>query len=99
MSLDLCILASGSGGNCTVVRTPRGTVLIDAGIGPRTAGARLKGTGVAAADASAICFTHLDRDHFSTNWLRTVVDRQIPLYCHATRVGDLLAMARQWRDG
>ena len=36
MSIDLCVLASGSGGNCTVVRTPAGVVLVDAGLGPRT---------------------------------------------------------------
>ena len=46
MSIELCVLASGSAGNCTVLRTPAGIVLIDAGIGPRTAAGRLKGTGV-----------------------------------------------------
>jgi len=49
MSLELCILASGSGGNCAVVRTPAGIVLIDAGIGPRTTAARMNGTGATFA--------------------------------------------------
>ena len=45
MSVEVCVLASGSSGNCTVVRTPGGLLLLDAGIGPRTVSQRLAGTG------------------------------------------------------
>ena len=45
MSVEVCILASGSGGNCTVVRSPGGTLLIDAGLGPRNTAKRMNGTG------------------------------------------------------
>ena len=31
MSLEICILASGSSGNATVLRSPAGAMLIDAG--------------------------------------------------------------------
>jgi len=94
MSLQLCVLASGSSGNCTVVRSPAGIVLIDCGIGPRTAAARLKGTGVSIHDVSAICLTHLDRDHFNLNWINAIVSRGIRLFCHASRMDELLALAR-----
>jgi phosphoribosyl 1,2-cyclic phosphodiesterase len=90
MSLELCVLASGSSGNCTVVRTPAGVVLVDAGIGPRTAAARMNGTGATVLDVVAICLTHLDRDHFSTGWVTTIRRRGIRLYCHANRIADLL---------
>jgi phosphoribosyl 1,2-cyclic phosphodiesterase len=90
MSLELCVLASGSGGNCTVVRTPAGVVLVDAGIGPRTVAARMNGTGATVRDVIAICLTHLDRDHFSTGWIATIRTRGIRVYCHADRVSDLL---------
>ena len=90
MSLELCVLASGSGGNCTVVRTPGGAVLVDAGIGPRTAAARMNGTGAMVRDVIAICLTHLDRDHFSTGWIATIRTRGIRVHCHAERVADLL---------
>ena len=73
MAIELCVLASGSGGNCTVVRAPRGVMLIDAGIGPRIAATRMNGTGIRVADVSAICLTHLDRDHFGLSWVSTVV--------------------------
>src|SRR6185436_19723089 len=90
MSLEVCVLASGSAGNCTVVRTPAGTLLIDAGIGPRTAAQRLAGTGASVSDVSGICLTHLDHDHFNRNWLATVLGRDVNLYCHESRVDDLL---------
>jgi phosphoribosyl 1,2-cyclic phosphodiesterase len=90
MAVELCVLASGSAGNCTVVRTPSGVMLIDAGIGPRIAAARLTGTGVSVADVSAVCLTHLDRDHFSPSWVNTIVRRGIRVFCHARRVADLI---------
>src|SRR3954451_5241139 len=95
MSLDLCVLASGSGGNCSVVRSPGGVVLIDAGLGPRQVARRLAGTDVSVADISAICLTHLDRDHFNPNWLRTIVRRDIRLFCHAEKTGDVLDLAAE----
>ena len=43
MSLDLCILASGSSGNCTIVRTRAGVMLIEYRDGFRAAVAMLQG--------------------------------------------------------
>jgi phosphoribosyl 1,2-cyclic phosphodiesterase len=65
-------------------------MLIDAGIGPRVAAQRMNGTGVRVSDVSAICLTHLDRDHFSFNWVETIVRRGIRVFCHASRVADML---------
>lgn len=93
MSVEVCVLASGSAGNCTVVRTPGGVMLIDAGIGPTTAAMRMNGTGVAVADVAAICLTHLDRDHINCNWTGTILRRRVRVFCHALRVGDLVRLA------
>ena len=93
MSLQFCFLASGSGGNSTLVRTPSGVMLIDAGMGPRTTSARMNGTGVSAADISAVCLTHLDRDHFNLSWRGFLIRRGIPIYCHRSRVADLSRIA------
>jgi phosphoribosyl 1,2-cyclic phosphodiesterase len=95
MSLELCILASGSAGNCTILRSGRGVVLIDAGIGPRTAAKRMSGTGVLPADVRAICLTHLDRDHFSPTWFDTIERNGIRLFCHESRRGDLAARLQE----
>lgn len=95
MSIQLCILGSGSAGNASVVRTPFGKLLIDAGLGPRTVSMRLDGTGVGVAEIAAICLTHLDRDHFNLNWVTPLLRRQVPLYCHASRVVDLRRIAAE----
>lgn len=93
MSIEVCVLASGSAGNCTVVRSPGGVMLIDAGIGPRITAKRLQGTGVSVADVSVICLTHLDRDHFTPNWLPTITRQGIRLVCHAGRAAELAGLA------
>src|SRR3954469_21768483 len=93
MSVEVCVLASGSAGNCTVVRTPAGTLLVDAGIGPRTASQRLAGTGASVAEVSGICLTHLDHDHFNKNWLTAILSRGINVFCHESRVDDLVRVA------
>lgn len=90
MSIELCVLASGSGGNCSLVRTPAGVLLVDAGIGPRVAARRMNGTGVTLRDVRAICLTHLDRDHFTPNWTRTIRDNDLRVYCHETRIDELM---------
>lgn len=99
MSIELCVLASGSLGNCSALRSPAGVVLIDAGIGPRTTARRMDGTGLHLGDVRAICLTHLDRDHFNINWVKTALDLGIRVFCHASRVDDLLdACDRQIED-
>jgi len=65
----LCVLASGSSGNCSVLRSADGElVLIDAGISPRRASAALSALGYSLEDVSAVVLTHLDSDHFYSSW-------------------------------
>ena len=89
MSLEICVLASGSAGNATILRSPSGILLIDAGIGPRTLTQRLDGTGVRPTDIAALCLTHLDGDHFSARWVSTLLCLNIPIFCHADKVDAL----------
>lgn len=89
MSLELCVLASGSAGNAAIIRSPAGVLLIDAGIGPRTLSERLHGTGVDLGDISALCLTHLDGDHFSPRWVSTLLRLDIQIHCHTNKVDRL----------
>jgi len=68
VSLSLRILASGSSGNCSVVRGPHGAMLIDAGLSPRATARRLENSGVTLDQIEAICLTHIDHDHFHSGW-------------------------------
>src|SRR5436190_19697616 len=89
MSLELCILASGSSGSCSILRTPNGAALIDAGIGLRTFAKRADGAGLSLHDVRAICLTHLHSDHSSFRWLRTITARQLRVSLHARRATGL----------
>ncbi len=91
----LCVLGSGSGGNCSAIRLlPRQVVLIDAGLGPRTTCKRLAHAGQSLDDVRALCVTHFDRDHFKPAWVGVLLERSITLWCHAWHADDL----RRLRD-
>jgi len=94
MSLELCILASGSSGNCSAVRTPAGVMLIDLGLGPRSTAQRLCGTGVVMTDIRAVCVTHLDSDHYRPTWTTTLIRNRIRLFVHEACVDQVLEMGR-----
>ncbi len=66
---SLCVLASGSRGNCSVLvvpstlETPRRVYLIDAGLSPRRTASLLAERGIRPDEVDAIVYTHLDTDH------------------------------------
>jgi L-ascorbate metabolism protein UlaG (beta-lactamase superfamily) len=86
MTLRMCVLGSGSAGNCTVVQLPGGALMIDAGLGPRTVASRLANPGASIRDISAILLTHLDHDHFKYSWLTTIVKQGIRVHVHQRHV-------------
>ena len=63
--LQVCTLASGSSGNCTLVSDGTTHILIDAGISARRIGKSLAVFGLAPADLSAIFITHEHSDHIA----------------------------------
>ena len=63
MNLAICSLASGSSGNCYVVRGGDTFVLVDAGISGRQIRERLAAIGLAPARLSAVLVTHSHSDH------------------------------------
>ena len=63
MSLQICVLASGSSGNCTLVRSGATAVLVDAGLSARETAQRLERTGCAMEHIQAICLSHEHSDH------------------------------------
>jgi phosphoribosyl 1,2-cyclic phosphodiesterase len=87
----LCVLASGSSGNCSVLltgpaRAPRAT-LIDAGLSPRRVAALLAERGLGMHQVDAIVLTHLDRDHWHPAWTKKVRDLAAPVFVHASHLG------------
>ncbi len=76
----LCVLASGSSGNCSVLlrRSERGVraTLIDAGLSPRRTRRLLAEHGVPLRLVDDVLLTHLDSDHFHPGWMREL-DRDV----------------------
>jgi len=72
----LCVLASGSAGNCTALRRADGTIiLVDAGLSPRMTRQRLRDVGACWSRVTDILLTHADRDHFHVGWPKALVHR------------------------
>jgi phosphoribosyl 1,2-cyclic phosphodiesterase len=63
MSVRVCVLGSGSGGNCTLVATERTRILVDAGFSHREIRRRLKKIGEDPARLDAVVVTHEHSDH------------------------------------
>lgn len=63
MNLAICSLASGSSGNCYVVRGGDTFVLVDAGISGKQIRERLSAIGLEPSRLSAILLTHSHSDH------------------------------------
>ena len=84
MSLEFCVLGSGSGGNCTLVKCGSACLLIDCGLSPRATNKRLASlnAGVCIDHISAILLTHFDTDHFYPGWIKFIRTRNIPLFVH-----------------
>ena len=82
MSVKLCILASGSSGNCTFISTGTTRILIDAGLSAKRTAERLAEIGERIEDVDAICVTHEHGDHIAG--IRVIQKKYgIPVYVNA----------------
>ena len=81
MSLRLCILGSGSTGNCTFVASETTAILIDAGLSAKEIGIRLAKISASLASLRGICVSHEHSDHIGG--LKTLHTRHaIPIYAN-----------------
>ncbi len=80
--LKVCVLGSGSSGNCTYIGTSVSGILIDAGLSYRETELRLAAVGVEPGMVKAVCVTHEHHDHVSS--LGVLYRRlNVPLYANA----------------
>lgn len=66
MKLSFCSLASGSSGNCYLVRTESTAILVDAGISGRRIFAGLAALGMNQEDVDGVLITHEHIDHIKS---------------------------------
>lgn len=65
MGMTVCVLASGSSGNCMYVASATTAILIDAGISAREFARRIESTGLDQTAIRAVCLTHEHNDHIA----------------------------------
>ncbi len=63
--MRICVLASGSKGNCTFIESDNTKILIDAGLSKRELESRLSLIGVNPAEIDSILVTHEHSDHIN----------------------------------
>lgn len=88
----LCVLASGSRGNCTAVRLPAGEdgrarlILIDAGLSVRRTRELLALRGHGLEDVVGVLFTHFDADHCQAPVVRAL-EESATIWAHRRHRG------------
>ena len=63
MNLAICSLASGSSGNCFLIRNEDSVLLVDAGISAKQTARDLAALGLSLGDVDAVLVTHEHTDH------------------------------------
>jgi phosphoribosyl 1,2-cyclic phosphodiesterase len=82
VSINVCVLGSGSKGNCTAIWTGDTVLLVDAGrLSVRYIRESLNLAGLDLSDVSGVLITHSHTDHFSDTTYRLCGRHGIPVYC------------------
>jgi phosphoribosyl 1,2-cyclic phosphodiesterase len=82
VSVKVCVLGSGSKGNCTAVWTDNTILLVDAGkLAVRYIRESLAAAGLQVSDVSGVLITHCHTDHLSDTTYRLCGRHRIPVYC------------------
>ena len=89
MGLAFCSFASGSSGNCYMIRSEKTTVLMDVGIAGKYVLAGLERNGLEIEDVDGILLTHEHTDHVQS--LRMIGRKAENAEVHASR-GTLLSV-------
>jgi phosphoribosyl 1,2-cyclic phosphodiesterase len=89
MSLEVCVLASGSSGNSVYVASDKTRILIDAGLSAKQVAVRLEQIGVVPESINGICVSHEHGDHIAG--LRVLQKRHgIPIYSNAGTMNGIM---------
>jgi len=89
MSLEVCVLASGSSGNAIYVASSTTRILIDAGLSAKQVALRLEQIGVVPESINGICISHEHGDHVAG--IRVLQKRHgIPIYVNNGTLNGIL---------
>src|SRR5437868_6231727 len=86
MTARFTVLASGSGGNATLLEVNGFGLLIDCGLPARDLTARLAAVGTSWDRVHAVVLTHTHTDHWNARAFSAFRTRRIPVYAHETHL-------------
>ncbi len=86
MAMTFHVLASGSSGNASLLDVNGAGILLDFGLRPRLLAQRLRACGASWSHIRSALLTHTHSDHWQAHTLAELLQRRIPLYCHAGHV-------------
>ncbi len=90
------VLASGSKGNCTLIKTDKLNILIDAGMNLKYLTEKLSETNTKPEDIDYIFITHTHKDHIAA--LNTFIKKYNPIVCMGQRMFMDLDFLEQYED-
>lgn len=89
-AMQLCVLSSSSGGNCSALLVGQGDTrrlyLIDLGLSPRRTRLLLAQVGLADVPVHGVLLTHLDADHWRPTWVGALPE-STPIFVHRRHRG------------
>ncbi|MDY3558422.1 MBL fold metallo-hydrolase [Gemmata sp. JC673] len=110
MTARFTVLASGSGGNASLLEFDGFGLLIDCGLQPRHLTARFRSVGTSWERVSAVVLTHTHTDHWKDATLAELRARRVPMYAHPQHYASMerassfasfraAGLAREYSDG
>ena len=83
MTIKVCVLGSGSSGNCTAIWTKNESLLVDCGrLGEGYVINHLKNLNISLKNVKGIIISHGHSDHIDQTTIRIAKRYQIPIYIH-----------------
>ncbi len=97
MELSFCSFASGSSGNCYLIKSRETAILVDAGISARRTLKSICDVGLKREDIKGIFVTHEHRDHVNGIYSLTKQNPEWKVYANI-ETGELMKPKRIYRD-
>ncbi len=91
----VCVLASTSAGNCTVLWNENIAILVDCGTNVSYTQEALARLGLSINKISAVFITHCHGDHVNRSTLKKLVDHKVPVYCNVA-VAKAITKTHPW---
>lgn len=79
----VCVLASTSSGNCTVIWNDTVSILVDCGTSVSYTEESLANLGLSLKKLSGVFITHCHSDHVNQFTLKKLIQNRVPVYCHS----------------